>query len=400
MDATKFGPNSAGRLVQIDTPRGKDWAFIPNALPSTWEFDPALWPLLAEAKEALGTLNGIGQTLPDPQLLLRPLQNREAITSSNIEGTYVTPEQLLLFELNPTEPSKPNDRSEDWLEVFNYNRALEHGRELLKTIPVCNRLIKEMHQVLLRGARGGKKAPGEFRNAQVQIGSSARFMPPPANEVVPLMDNLEKYINSPDERIDPLVRCFIVHYQFETIHPFRDGNGRIGRSLLSLMVSHWHGHTMPWLYMSPFYEKFKEEYIDGLYRVSTEGAWSKWIEFCLRGTIEQSKDSVRRCHEFNRLRKEFYTRINQPTSRTRDLVESLFTSPVLTIPSVASRTNVTYATARTDVEILVKANILAVIPDHHPKTFYCNELMKVAYREEDEKVNLATSSTVELESPY
>ncbi|HEX4069828.1 MAG TPA: Fic/DOC family N-terminal domain-containing protein, partial [Planctomycetaceae bacterium] len=131
MDPERFGPNRSGTLVRIDVPK-KDWAFVPHEMPPQWTFNPSLWPLLADAKEALGTLNGIGQTLPDAQLLLFPLQNREAITSSSIEGTFVTPEQLLLYELNQREPKSPSDKAADWREVFNYGQALRRGCELLK----------------------------------------------------------------------------------------------------------------------------------------------------------------------------------------------------------------------------------------------------------------------------
>src|SRR5262249_47766375 len=129
------------------------------------------------------------------------------------------------FQLDPYEPTSPNQQEADWLEVFNYNEALNHGRELLKRLPICNRVIKEMHRLLMRGVRGRSKSPGEFRRGQVQIGSNARFVPPPATEVDRLMNDLEEYINVDDEHFDPLVRCFLVHYQFEAIHPFADGNG-------------------------------------------------------------------------------------------------------------------------------------------------------------------------------
>ena len=128
MDASRFSDRSPGQIVEITTTRGKDWAFVPNDLPVSWQFDGSLWPLLADAKEALGTLNGIGQTLPDPQLLLRPLQNREALASTKIEGTYVTPEQLLLYQLDPTEPTKTTDQKSEWQEAFNYGRAIETMR--------------------------------------------------------------------------------------------------------------------------------------------------------------------------------------------------------------------------------------------------------------------------------
>ena len=175
MDTSKFTRNATGNLVRTDyAPR--DYAFVPHDIPPLWQFDPVLWPLLAAAKEALGTLNGIGQTLPNPQLLLSPLQNQEAITSSRIEGTFVTPEELLLFELDPTVPTSDGDKAADWLEVFNYGKALQRGTEMLRELPFCNRLILEMHQTLMHGVRGRNKSPGAFRKCAVQIGSNARFV--------------------------------------------------------------------------------------------------------------------------------------------------------------------------------------------------------------------------------
>jgi Fic family protein len=380
MDIRHFKIGCPGRLVEIAQPR-KDWAFIPAKLPQNWGFDYALWPLLVEAKEALGTLNGIGQTLADPQLLLRPLRRREAIASSKIEGTYVTPERLALFELHPSDPTSADDRRADWLEVFNYSEALEYGQKELQTMPICNRVVKGMHKILMRGVRGRTKSPGEFRTWQVQIGSTGRFIPPPASELPALMGNLEEYINKPNDQLDPLVRCFVVHYQFETIHPFGDGNGRVGRSLLALMIYQWLGHSMPWLYMSNFYEQWKDEYVDNLYRVSTQGAWAEWIEFCLRGVIAQANDAIRRCREFNRLRKDFKARLDgcSKTSRSHDIIDRLFTEPVVTIPSLVSRFKVTYHTARADVRKLMQAGILQELEDAYPKSYFSPELMQAAY---------------------
>jgi Fic family protein len=382
MDKNAFTSRSPGKLAPITTPVGRDWAFIPDGLPPKWDFDPQLWPLLVEAKEALGTLNGIGQILPQPELLLRPLRNREALTSSKIEGTYVTPEQLLLFELNPTESNKPSDRAADWMEVHNYGLALKRGCELLKSIPIFNRLAMTMHAALLQGTRGKNKTPGDFRNAQVQIGSSGRFMPPPASELARLTTNLETYINNDTPELDPLVKCFVVHYQFETIHPFLDGNGRIGRALLALMIYAWLGHSHPWLYMSAFYEQFRDEYVERLYRVSTEGAWSEWVEFCLRGAIQQAKDAVRRCHEFNRLKKEFHQRVQSPTPRTHAIIEGLFMDPIVRISTLAHKFDIAYPTAKADVELLIKSGILYELAGVYPRAVYSSEVFRIAYSEE------------------
>ncbi len=383
MDPERFGPNRSGTLVRIDVPK-KDWAFVPNDMPPQWTFNPSLWPLLADAKESLGTLNGIGQTLPDAQLLLYPLQNREAITSSSIEGTFVTPEQLLLYELNQREPKSPSDKAADWREVFNYGKALRRGCELLNSLPIVNRVLREMHGILMEGVRGANKAPGEFRKCQVQIGSGGRFIPPPHTEIERLMANLERYVNAPEDNLDPLVRSYLVHYQFEAIHPFLDGNGRVGRLLLALMIYKTMGHTFPWLYMSAFYERYRDEYMSNLFSISADGTWDKWLEFCLRGTIDRAKDAIRRCARLNQLRGQFDSRIDAHTPRTHRIVESLFHSPFIDIPSVAERFHVQYATARSDLEKLVNVGILKEVENYRPRSFFSPEIMDIAYGEQDE----------------
>ena len=335
---------------------------------------------LGRCKGALGTLNGIGQTLADPQLLLRPLQTREAIASSSIEGTYVTPEQLLLYELDPREPKRGDDQMADWLEVFSYSRPLQRGCEMLAELPICNRIILEMHRILMQGSREQQNLPGQFRNWQVQIGSSGRFIPSPPTHLTELMGDLEKYINSKGHHCDPLIRCFLVHYQFEAIHPFRDGNGRVGQSTPWLMIYKWLGHSMPWLYLSAFFERYKDEYIDNLFRVSTEGAWSKWIEFGLRHD-SQANDSVARCHTFHALHAQFHAKLTSPTPRTHTLIDSLFINPVVNVTTVAAKFGVAYQTARTDIDRLCEAGILMETQNSQPKSFYAPEIIRAAYIE-------------------
>ena len=169
MNINHFRSGYPGRLVEITQPK-RDWAFVPAPLPLDWSFDHALWPLIAKAKESLGTLNGIGQTLADPQLLLQPLRRREAIASSNIEGTFVTPEQLALFELHPTDPTSADDRRGDWLEVFNYSKALEYGQTELEAMPICNRVIREMHRILMSGGARPSKIARRFQDVAGPIG--------------------------------------------------------------------------------------------------------------------------------------------------------------------------------------------------------------------------------------
>ncbi len=380
MDASKF-THPTGELVEIeraDHPTRKDWAFIPSDLPPKWEFDNRLYPLLIEARERLGELNGIGRTLDDPELLLQPLQNREAITSSQIEGTFVTPEQLLLFEMDPSEATQASEPKAAWREVLNYNDAMNAGLQMISNRPIGNHVIRSMHSVLMTGVRGRDASPGKFRTRQVQIGSSARYIPPPCTEVDRLMTNLEEYIQSTD-KLDPLVRCFIVHCQFESIHPFEDGNGRVGRVLLALMIYKLLGHHSPWLYLSAYFDRFQDEYFSNMFQVSTTGSWSQWVEFCLRATVSQSNDAIRRCERFRQLRISFHERVVSPTPRSHQLIDRLFRTPIVRPSSISKNMSIHYNTASADIDKLVTVGILKELAGLRPKTFYSPEIMDIAY---------------------
>jgi Fic family protein len=381
MDKARFTENAPGTVQRFHNElTGKpDWLFIPDELPLNWEFPTRLWPLLVEAKEALGTLNGIGRTLEDPELLLRPQQRREAIQSSKIEGTIVTPQQLMLYELNPRDPAAQG-RAADWREVFNYSAALRKGCDMLKELPICNRIIKAMHWELMLGVRGERKLPGEFRPFQVQIGSAGRFVPPPPSEIDRLMGNLESYLNSDEYPWDPLIMCFITHYQFESIHPFADGNGRVGRCLLALLIYSKLGHFLPWLYLSTYFERYEEEYSGNLFRISTHGDWERWIEFCLNGTIRQARDSIARCERLNELKSAFYSRLTAPTPRTDKIIRHLFTNPIVNIAEVRRVCGGTsYNTAQRDITRLVGDGIVTELGADRPRSYYSREIMNIAY---------------------
>jgi len=380
MDTSKFTENKTGRLVRVKIPPD-DWAFIPDPLPPRWHFPVELWPLLSKAKESIARLDGIGRTLPNPELLLRPLQSREAIRSSSLEGTYASPQQLLLFQLQPREPKSERDPANAWLEVSNYGRALHQGMVFLQELPLCLRLIRELQKTLLTGVRGKDKAPGEFRKSQVHIGSNRRFVPPPVNHMLTCLDDFEKRLNQEDPNYDPLVRCYLIHYQFEAIHPFIDGNGRVGRALLSLMIYKWCALTMPWLYMSAFFEQYKDEYIDKLFRVSSNGDWACWIEFCLRGTIFQAEDSIQRCDALRLLKDRYHQEAGTITTRTYAIIDQLFIYPLLTIPGLVQEFSITYPTAKSDVHSLIDKGILEELPDVRPKTFFAPGIFNIVYGE-------------------
>jgi len=384
MDIKRFTDSKTGRLVPINTPTGGDHAFIPAPLPPRWEFPARLWPKLAQAKEALGCLNGIGRTLPDPELLLTPLKRREAITSSRIEGTYATAQELMLFEMAPNHGSKSNnDQTNAWREVFNYSHTLAFGLQRLEELPICGKLMKELHDRLMSGVKYQRSTAGEWRDHQVAIGSDRRYVPPPVNEMLEGINELERYMNADDPDYDPLVRAFLVHYQIEALHPFSDGNGRIGRVILSLMIAHWCGHSKPWLYLSAFFERWKDEYVEKLFRISTEGAWEKWIEFCLNATIQQANDAILRCDRLGKLRGEMLAKASQGSPRTSRIIEGLFSTPIVRAAHLRQTMGVSYPTARADIDRLVKAGILTPLSEGRPRAFYAPSIFDIAYAEID-----------------
>ena len=380
MNKQHFNSNSPGQLVNIKIHGDDDWAFIPDTLPQEWAIPIELWPLLSQAKEELARLDGLGRHMPNFELLLKPLQQREALRSSSLEGTFATPEQLLLFGIEPREPKSKNDPVNAWKEVFNYSNALRQGQELMTKIPISIRFIKQLHKILLSGVRGNQKDPGNFRKVQVHIGSDKRFVPPPPNEAIRCLNNLEVLIHK--NKIDPLIFCFMVHYQFETIHPFLDGNGRVGRLLLSLMVYKLCNLSSPWLYLSAFFDKYKDEYINNLYNVSAKSDWDSWLLYCLRATIFQAKDSIKRFDQLVVLKEKYFKRVSDcgGSIRLHKLIEHLFETPVLSIPQAVKMLTITYPTAKNDIDILLK---LKIIDDSNieqrPKIFFAPEIMRIAY---------------------
>jgi Fic family protein len=385
MDTSKFSDNRTGQLVSVPVSTGKDWAFVPDPLYPAWEMPTTTWALLADAKMALGRLDGVGRRLPNPELLLSPLRSREALRSSSLEGTYATPQELLLFELEPIKPAAAGDKANAQLEVSNYSRALREGFNTLLEYPLSLSLIRSLHQWLLEGVRGEDKSPGKFRETQVHIGSGRRFIPPPPMYLAQCLDELDAKLR-PDgtskSNYDPLVMCYLLHYQFETIHPFRDGNGRVGRLILALTTWKWCGLSLPWLYMSPYFERYKDEYINNLFNVSAKGDWETWIEFCLRGTIVQAEDAIVRSDALIRLKDDWTSRITDGNIRLITLIDSLFTQPVMTTTIARDLTKVSQPTAQSDIDKLIEAKILIPIDGpRRPAVYVAPQIIDIAYDE-------------------
>jgi Fic family protein len=358
MNPNDFNESAPGKVVKN---ADGQWAFVPNPLPPSLHLTNETLALLSRADQKLGELAGVGKMLPNPHMLIGPFLRHEAVLSSRIEGTLATEEELLLFEVSPsTEAKTPDVR-----EVANYVRALEYGFKRMKELPVSLRLIRELHEKLLEGVRGADRRPGSFRTIQNYIAKpgqsiqDARFVPPPTTELGAALDQFEKFLNA-KSGLPLLVDLALTHYQFETIHPFVDGNGRIGRLLLSLLLCERGPLVKPLLYLSAYFERNREQYADLLLGVSRSGAWQEWIQFFLRGVASQSEDAILRSQKLLELWQQYRARMQtaRASALGLDLIDSLFSTPVLTIPMAAGRLKVTYASAQLNVEKLIKRGIL------------------------------------------
>jgi len=375
-------------VIRVGQGQTAYWAFVPNPLPPPLTFDAALIRSLSEADRALGELAGLGRTFPNPHLLINAFIRREAVLSSRIEGTQADLADLYAFEARQLAlPGfQPAREEADVREVFNYVRALEYGLERVNTLPVSLRLIREVHARLMEGVRGEHATPGEFRRTQNWIGApgctlnDATFVPPPVDEMHTALDALEKYLHSEDE-YPPLVRLAFIHYQFEAIHPFIDGNGRIGRLLLILLLVHWGLLPLPLLYLSAYFEKHRQAYYDLLLSVSTRGTWREWVEFFMRGVAEQARDAVVRAKQLQNLQAEWRVRLTQARASglAIRLADTLFDSPFITIPQAQRRLGVKqYHSARRHVQRLVEMGILKPLgAPSYGKTFVAAEIMRV-----------------------
>lgn len=329
----------------------------------------------------MASLDSIGRYLPDPTVVLRPLQNREAQCSSMLSGIITDPQQQALFRIDPKSPKSKIDPLNAYREVFNYNRALKLLEQRDKR-PLSLRLIRQLHEILMDQIRGDKQDPGNFRRTHNQIGRPARYVPPPVNYMHPLLDNFEKYLHQ-ESPFDPLVNAFIAHYQFEAIHPFRDGNGRVGRLLLSILIPEWCNLSNQWLYMSEYFDHNRDKYFDTLLKVSTEGKWEDWVGFCLEGTIQQAHDTEKRCDELIKLSREFHGALENAKGSLRlsSIVDGLFESPVVTISNISRKYDVVYNTAKSYVEKLAALGVLEELGGLEKKTFYCRKIFDITYKD-------------------
>ena len=298
-----------GHLVLV--PEGVN-AFVPDPLPRELSPSMSLIHLLSEASRAVGTLAGVGETVPNPRLLIRPFVTQEAVLSSRIEGTNATMTDLFRFEVSPRSRPKGDVR-----EVANHISAFEIGLERLNDLPLCLRLINEVHSRLMSGVRGHEKRPGELRMTQVWIGpqydtpiEEATYVPPPATLVRDLLLDWETFTNE-RSKMPPLIQCALMHYQFEAIHPYADGNGRIGRLLISLFLAERKILPLPLLYLSAYFERNRNEYYDQLFQLSASGDWEAWITFFLTGILEQADEALLRIRRVRDLHDSYRERLRE-----------------------------------------------------------------------------------------
>ncbi len=339
-------------------------AYVPPMLPPELPIDWELAATLSEADRAVAELSGAGRLLPNPHLLIRPYLRREAVLSSLIEDTYAEVDELLLFEVNPDEePERPSVR-----EVSNHVRALETGLRRLKDLPISSRLIQELHQILLETVRGGdhSKTPGEYRRSQNWIGrpgstlNTATFVPPPQHMLGDLLSSWENYLN--DESREPdLVKIALLHYQFEVIHPFLDGNGRIGRLLITLFLCERGILSEPLLYLSAYFEQYRDEYYRNLLSVSTQGNWKEWLMYFLTGVRETAKEALEDTHQLVDLYHHYRKLMDQEKrvpGASAAVLDAIFGAPMMSISQHAAQTQEGYQNVAKAVKFWQKHGLL------------------------------------------
>lgn len=357
-----------GRKVRV--PTGYT-AFVPDPLPPDLNWTAELVRALSDADRLIGRLAGEGGRLPNPHLLIRPFVRREAVLSSRIEGTQATLGELLAAEAGAVVDRSPADLR----EVANYVAALEYGVKRLATLPLSLRLTRELHAKLMRGVRGGYATPGEFRTSQNWIGapgstlSNATYVPPPPDMLMECLSAWEKFLH--ERSLPVLVQAALMHVQFEGIHPFLDGNGRVGRLLITLFLIERHVLPVPLLYLSAFFEATRADYYDRLQGVHDRGRWEDWLVYFLNGVARQSEDGLSRAHRINTLVGK-WRRDVAGTSRTAlEAVDLVAQNPYCTVGGASAQLDVAFTTAQRAIDRLQAKGILKQVSRRKRDRVYC-----------------------------
>ncbi|WP_436757900.1 Fic family protein [Streptosporangium sp. V21-05] len=354
MDPQRFVSDEYGHVAKHSDDKWAFWFYRPNTMPRELNLSADTVLALSRADRALGRLSGTGRLLKDPSVLLHPYMTREAVSSSRIEGTVAS-----LSEVFQAEASDEPSEDEEVNEVLNYQRALDRGLKLLESTNMGIAIAREVHRVLLTGVRGEEKKPGEFRDGPVWIGSAtdspetAAFVPPTPDHLDESLADWDDFIRN-SRRLPPLVRCALMHYQFETIHPFFDGNGRVGRLLIILMLTEQQLLPTPLLYVSPYMEARRREYYGHLQAVREEGRLEEWIQFFLTAVEKQAEDAENRVVKLFKLREHYRNELLGTRSRAIEVVELLFSNPFLTVRRVERALNITNQGARNLIEAVEK----------------------------------------------
>lgn len=337
-------------------------AFIPNPLPpKPLTIDWEMQELLSKADRALGRLDGITEILPNPDLFVAMYIKQEAVHSSQIEGTQASLIEVLEFE------SKSIKANKDIFEVVNYINAIKYGLERLKTLPLSLRLMREIHQRLLCNVRGSEKDPGYFRKTQNWIGgyghtlNDAVFIPPPVSEAITAMNDLEEFLHDETIKLPVLIKVGLVHAQFETIHPFLDGNGRMGRLLITFLLCSWGVLQRPLLYLSYYFKKNKQQYYDHLQAIRDQDSWEEWLKFFLMGVYTVSTEATRKARAIIQMREKHREIVNGFSTHALPLLEYLFENPVINVNSVSDDLGLTYSTANRLIAAFEEQGILSNI---------------------------------------
>ena len=371
MNPNDFRSTEAGQVIL--TQNGYH-AFIPALLPPNLVWSLPLISALSEAERDLSRLAALTDVFPFPRLLIQPFMRREAVLSSRIEGTRATLAELYTYESTQLSFLEPGD---DVREVHNYVTALDYGLERLKTLPISLRLIREIHEKLLHGVRGGNLTPGEFRRTQNWIGPAgstimtATYVPPPVDEMNHALGDLEKFIHTGTD-VPVLARAAMIHYQFEALHPFLDGNGRVGRLLMALLFTEWNILPQPLLNLSVYFERYRQEYYDHLLSVSQRSDWEAWLRFFLRGVSAQARDSVVRMQQLEAIRTTYepLVKSDRNSERMGAVLDFLFTRPILSSKQLAESVGMPFKTARQYIEKLAKAGILREVTGNARNQIY------------------------------